>query len=212
MNTSGHSFLVFLRCCDWPNVSPCVLVHDSPSALAWVALLHASVAVPTTRAIYRLTLTHFRSPSFALLTALLSLLPASPVTLYFAPYAEPMFTFLSYRGVCTPLYQSLYLLFSVLSLTYFRDARLRARGPPPCHVVLHGRSCLPVKRSPACTLRPLVTVSRSLSLVFHPSVPKCIVCCLLPRVISALAVTASPTQRLPHLLPCYKLRPSTILV
>ncbi|KAI0256057.1 GPI mannosyltransferase 2 [Lactifluus subvellereus] len=74
-------------------------VHGSPSALAWVAFLNASVAIPTTRAIYRLTLTHFRSPSFALLTALLSLLPASPVTLYFAPYAEPIFTFLSYRGM-----------------------------------------------------------------------------------------------------------------
>jgi len=57
------------------------------------------IAIPTTRAIYHLTLIHFRSPSFALLTALLSLFPASPTTLYFAPYAEPIFTFLSYQGM-----------------------------------------------------------------------------------------------------------------
>ncbi|KAI9445656.1 glycosyltransferase family 76 protein [Russula earlei] len=78
---------------------PVLFVDHTTSALAWVALLHASIAIPTTRAIYHLTLIHFRSPSFALLTALLSLLPASPATLYFAPYAEPIFTFLSYRGM-----------------------------------------------------------------------------------------------------------------
>ena len=74
-------------------------LDDPTFALARVALIHTAIAIPTTRAIYHLTLIHFRSPSFALLTALLSLLPASPVTLYFAPYAEPIFTFLSYAGV-----------------------------------------------------------------------------------------------------------------
>jgi GPI mannosyltransferase 2 len=88
------------------EILPAFRVDDTTAAHAWVALLHAALAIPTTRAIYNLTLIHFRSPSFSLLTALLSLLPASPVTLYFAPYAEPIFTFLSYRGVCTPLYIS----------------------------------------------------------------------------------------------------------
>ena len=78
---------------------------DAYSALSWLALFHVAIAIPTTRAIYHLTLIHFRSPSFALLTALLSLLPASPVTLYFAPYAEPIFTFLSYQGMCTFSYE-----------------------------------------------------------------------------------------------------------
>ena len=84
-----------------------VLFHadDAYSALSWLALFHVAIAIPTTRAIYHLTLIHFRSPSFALLTALLSLLPASPVTLYFAPYAEPIFTFLSYQGMCTFSYE-----------------------------------------------------------------------------------------------------------
>ena len=80
---------------------PALFLDDATSALSWLALLHTAIAIPTTRAIYHLTLIHFRSPSFALLTALLSLLPASPATLYFAPYAEPIFTFLSYQGMCT---------------------------------------------------------------------------------------------------------------
>ena len=90
---------------------PALFFDDTTSAFTWVALLHASLAIPTTRAIYHLTLIHFRSPSFALLTALLSLLPASPATLYFAPYAEPIFTFLSYKGAFTYLYKLLFLTF-----------------------------------------------------------------------------------------------------
>lgn len=84
---------------------PALFLDDASSALSWLALIHAAIAIPTTRAIYHLTLIHFRSPSFSLLTALLSLLPASPATLYFAPYAEPIFTFLSYQGMCTYLYK-----------------------------------------------------------------------------------------------------------
>ncbi|KAI0268736.1 GPI mannosyltransferase 2 [Gloeopeniophorella convolvens] len=76
------------------------LSHDpTSSALVWTALLHTAIAVPTTHALYRLTMHHFRSPAFAFLSASLSLLPGSPVTLYFAPYAEPMVTFLSYKGM-----------------------------------------------------------------------------------------------------------------
>lgn len=83
------------------------LFLDVATPLSWLALLNTAIAIPTTRSIYHLTLIHFQSPSFALLTALLSLLPASPATLYFAPYAEPIFTFLSYQGACTYLYNSL---------------------------------------------------------------------------------------------------------
>ncbi len=85
---------------------PAPFLNDATSALSWLALLHTAIAIPTTRAIYHLTMTHFQSPSFALLTALLSLLPASPATLYFAPYAEPIFTFLSYQGACACFYDS----------------------------------------------------------------------------------------------------------
>ena len=99
---------------------PALFLDDATAAMSWLALLHVAIAIPTTRAIYHLTLIHFRSASFALLTALLSLLPASPVTLYFAPYAEPIFTFLSYQGMCTYLYTSR----RILIFTYLRNACL----------------------------------------------------------------------------------------
>ncbi|PPQ99736.1 hypothetical protein CVT24_009719 [Panaeolus cyanescens] len=49
--------------------------------------------------IYTLTKLKFNSKSFARLVALLSLIPTSPITLWFAPYTEPFFTFLSYRAI-----------------------------------------------------------------------------------------------------------------
>jgi GPI mannosyltransferase 2 len=103
---------------------PAFFYDNSTSAFAWLALLHTLLAIPTTRTIYHLTSIHFRSPSFALLTALLSLLPASPVVLYFAPYAEPIFTFLSYRGMCTQI--------CVAMLLTFRSGFLRTVGMLAC--------------------------------------------------------------------------------
>jgi GPI mannosyltransferase 2 len=64
--------------------------------LASGALLSTVCGSSTT--LYHLTLHHFGSPSIAYLTALLSLLPSSPATIYFSVYNEPFFTYLSYRG------------------------------------------------------------------------------------------------------------------
>ena len=47
---------------------------------------------------YDLSLRHLKSTSLSFLSAMLSLLPSSPVTLRHAPYAEPFFTWASYRG------------------------------------------------------------------------------------------------------------------
>ncbi|PCH43477.1 glycosyltransferase family 76 protein [Wolfiporia cocos MD-104 SS10] len=57
----------------------------------------------TASTLYYLTLHHFRSRSFSLLTSLLSLLPSSPGTLRLSGYSEPFFTYLSYKGMlyCT---------------------------------------------------------------------------------------------------------------
>ncbi|TDL24179.1 glycosyltransferase family 76 protein [Rickenella mellea] len=49
--------------------------------------------------IYRLTGKLFDSPSFAMLTAILSLLSSSPATLRHAGYTEPFFAFWSYYGM-----------------------------------------------------------------------------------------------------------------
>ena len=141
-------------------------VEDPTFALGRVALIHTAIAIPTTRAIYHLTLIHFRSPSFALLAALLSLLPASPVTLYFAPYAEPIFTFLSYAGVHI---SSRIPSCPTLILAHIRNARLRTFSIPPRNAVLYRRRRLPFERRPACSLRPLVPSSSSLSLILYSS-------------------------------------------
>lgn len=58
-----------------------------------------AIACDSTTVLYRLSLHHFGSPNLAFLAALLSLLPSSPATLRLAPYNEPFFTYLSYRGV-----------------------------------------------------------------------------------------------------------------
>ncbi|KAG8986614.1 ER membrane glycoprotein subunit of the GPI transamidase complex-like protein, partial [Tulasnella sp. 427] len=49
--------------------------------------------------LYDLTIAVGGTPSMAKLTALLSLVPLSPPTLLFAPYAEPFFARLSYKGI-----------------------------------------------------------------------------------------------------------------
>lgn len=64
--------------------------------LSSAALLSCLCSSTTT--LYHLTLLHFGSPSLAYLTALLSLLPSSPATLWFSAYTEPFFTYLSYKG------------------------------------------------------------------------------------------------------------------
>lgn len=58
----------------------------------------AAIACDTTCTLYQLTLHHLGSPTLAYLTALLSLMPSNPATLYFVPYTEPFFTYLSYKG------------------------------------------------------------------------------------------------------------------
>lgn len=60
----------------------------------------AAIFVDGTLTLYDLTLEHFHSPSFAMLSALLSLLPSSPATLHLVPLSEPFFTYLSYQGEC----------------------------------------------------------------------------------------------------------------
>ena len=72
------------------------------------ALASAAVSVDTVHTLYNLTLHHFGSPAFALLTSLLSLLCSSPATLRHAPCTEPFFTYLSYKGEDTCLSTSMH--------------------------------------------------------------------------------------------------------
>ncbi|KAI0324191.1 mannosyltransferase [Cubamyces sp. BRFM 1775] len=63
------------------------------------SLTAALLSIPSVLVLYDLTLTHFDSPSIALLASLMSLLPSSPATLRMVGYSEPFFTFLSYLGM-----------------------------------------------------------------------------------------------------------------
>ncbi len=60
-------------------------------------ILSVAVDLGTTHALYYLSL-EMLGEKIATLTTLLSLLPSSPATLRLAPYNEPFFIFLSYRG------------------------------------------------------------------------------------------------------------------
>ncbi|KAJ7668374.1 GPI mannosyltransferase 2 [Mycena polygramma] len=73
---------------------------------------------------YALSLHHLGSSALARLATVLSLLPSSPVTLFLAPYSEPFFTYLSYKGMlyCT---QSRYLSAAV---SFTLAATFRSNG------------------------------------------------------------------------------------
>lgn len=185
------------------------LFLDAATPLSWLALLHTAIAIPTTRAIYHLTLIHFQSPSFALLTALLSLLPASPATLYFAPYAEPIFTFLSYQGACTYFYNSLRFSPPHPGVSAdFRNARLCTRALRPRIALLRHRCRFSLEWRSACSLCPLVLVDRPPSPLFQTSTPERCAPCLPLRPAASFTITYTPAQRLPHLLPRYGRRQS----
>ena len=68
----------------------------------WATLLQGgillAIARDSTLVLYDLSYHHLKSTSLSFLSATLSLLPSSPATLRYAPYAEPFFTWASYRG------------------------------------------------------------------------------------------------------------------
>ena len=70
------------------------------SALTAVLVSTAAlfIACDSVVTLYKLSVNLLANPSVALLASQLSLLPSSPVTLWLAPYTEPFFTYLSYRG------------------------------------------------------------------------------------------------------------------
>ncbi len=63
-------------------------------------MLGSMLSVHSVLVLYDLTLELLGSPNVALLAALLSLLPSSPVTLRIAGYSEAIFTWCSYSGEC----------------------------------------------------------------------------------------------------------------
>ena len=70
--------------------------NEWATLVQWGILL--AIACDSTLVLYELSLRHLKTPSLSFLSAVLSLLPSSPATLRHAPYAEPFFTWASYRG------------------------------------------------------------------------------------------------------------------
>ena len=75
------------------------LTSDRLLATGIVSLFANACSLWSTYDLYNLTFFHTRSLEAAFLTAALSILPSSPVTFSHASYAEPFFTFFSYRGM-----------------------------------------------------------------------------------------------------------------
>lgn len=73
------------------------LAGYAPANLLLMGMIGA-LACDTSQLLYSLSLHHLRSPKLAFLASLLSLIPTSPVTAYFAPYNEAFFAHFSYRG------------------------------------------------------------------------------------------------------------------
>ncbi|EJD02964.1 uncharacterized protein FOMMEDRAFT_123078 [Fomitiporia mediterranea MF3/22] len=93
-------------------------------ALLGGALVSTGTAVFAVHTLYDLTMHHFQSPHIALLVSLLSLLSSSPATLRYASYAEPFFTFLSYKG----MYYCSKGQFSLASLSFMLAGFFRSNG------------------------------------------------------------------------------------
>ncbi|KAI0036870.1 GPI mannosyltransferase 2 [Vararia minispora EC-137] len=83
------------------RIAPRTSALQGPLAAGALGALACSTLAP--RALYALSLHHLKSPRLALLASLLWLVPASPATLLFAPYAEAYFALFSFQGMleCT---------------------------------------------------------------------------------------------------------------
>lgn len=73
------------------------LAGQTPAHLLLMGMAGA-LACDTSQLLYALSLHHLRSAELAFVASVLSLIPTSPVTAYFAPYNEPFFANFSYRG------------------------------------------------------------------------------------------------------------------
>ncbi|KAJ7039270.1 glycosyltransferase family 76 protein [Mycena alexandri] len=78
---------------------PPFLLSLLPNSIVAPTILSLAVACDASLTMYALSLHHLGSPALAKLATILSLLPSSPATLFLAPYTEPFFTYLSYKGM-----------------------------------------------------------------------------------------------------------------
>ncbi|KAL1701193.1 glycosyltransferase family 76 protein [Schizophyllum commune] len=122
----------------------------------------------TTLVMYDLSLLILGNRDAALLGALLSLLPSSPATLRLVPYAEPFFTYLSYRGMllCARK-QWLYAAMSFAVAGSFRSNGVTLAG-----FLIWGMLIAPIlqRRTRAIRLTTIIRCIAYVALVFAPFV------------------------------------------
>ncbi|KAF5389436.1 hypothetical protein D9757_004293 [Collybiopsis confluens] len=105
-------------------------------------VLMVTIDLDTTNVLYRLSLQHFSSPNFALLVSFLSLLPSSPASLRLAPYNEPFFTHLSYRGRHAVLLTNGFIVWGLLVQPFLNTARPPAGLSPYTKAIIYSTMIL----------------------------------------------------------------------
>ncbi|OJT06583.1 GPI mannosyltransferase 2 [Trametes pubescens] len=111
-----------------------VLGRSARAAPRWELLLSRALwssilSMFSAHALYDLTALQFGSRPIALLAALLSLLPSSPVTLRIAGYTETFFTLSSYQGMlCCAKKQWLWATFCFMLASAFRSNGILLSG------------------------------------------------------------------------------------
>ncbi|KAJ7350240.1 glycosyltransferase family 76 protein [Mycena albidolilacea] len=131
-------------------------------------LLSLVIAYDASSTMYRLSPHHLGSPVLARLTTMLALLPSSPVTLFLAPYSEPFFTYLSYKGM---LYcaESRY---SAAAVAFTLAATFRSNGFLLSGFLIWGLLVQPfLRRKPVRAFRLQMYPSRTVLLSALPFVP-----------------------------------------
>ncbi|KAL1664129.1 glycosyltransferase family 76 protein [Schizophyllum commune] len=120
----------------------------------------------TTLVMYDLSLLVLGNRDAAFLSAMLSLLPSSPATLRLVPYAEPFFTYLSYRGMlfCARR-QWLYAAVSFALAGSFRSNGVTLAG-----FLIWGMLIAPIlqRRTRAIRLTTIIRCAIYVALVFAP--------------------------------------------
>ncbi|KAL0956090.1 hypothetical protein HGRIS_002258 [Hohenbuehelia grisea] len=132
--------------------------------------LHAIVIFPlsllSTHDLYQLSIVHLGSKSMARLATTISLLPASPVTLRLAPYAEPWFTAAAYRGMLLATRER----WLGAACCFAIAASFRSNGILLAGFILWGMLVEPFMRTRKMPIKKLVHATGLTALVFAPFV------------------------------------------
>ncbi|KAJ7715125.1 glycosyltransferase family 76 protein [Mycena metata] len=135
-----------------------------PTSIVAPTVLSLAAACDGSLTLYALSLHHLGSPALAKLATILSLLPGSPVTVFLAPYTEPFFTYLSYKGMlyCT---QSSYF---AAAIAFTLAAAFRSNGFLLSGFIIWGLLIKPILEHKPLPLISILNCAASSALPFTP--------------------------------------------